>query len=92
MALRADEKLRVQKAWAKKLTEEGELLLSDESSRSQAANKVAVVECFFKLLEKALTKKKKRIPIKKPKAVKEKQVDEKKKRGEIKKLRRKPKI
>lgn len=92
MALRADEKLRVQKVWAKKLNEEGELLLSDESSRSQAANKEAVIERFFKLLEKALTKKKRRIPTKKPTAVKKKQVEEKKKRGEIKKLRRKPRL
>lgn len=92
LALRADEKIRLQKVWAKKLTEEGELLISDESSRSQAANREEVVKRFFQLLEKALTKKKKRIPTKKPKAVKEKQVDEKKKRGEIKKLRKKPRL
>ena len=92
LALRAEEKERDLKVWSKKLTDEGDLLLSDESSRSQAANREAVVQRFFKLLEKALTKKKRRIPTKKPNAVKKKQLEEKKKRGEIKKLRQKPKL
>lgn len=89
-ALRADEKLRVHKAWRRRLTESGELLLSEEGSRSQVKNKEAVVKRFFELLEKALTPRKKRIPTQKSRAAKLKQVEGKKRRGEIKKMRQKP--
>lgn len=89
-ALRADEKLRVHKAWRRRLTESGELLLSEEGSRSQVKNKEAVVKRFFELLEKALTPRKKRIPTQKSRAAKLKQVEDKKRRGEIKKMRQKP--
>ncbi|QTN39001.1 aminoacyl-tRNA hydrolase [Cryomorphaceae bacterium] len=89
-ALRADEKPRVLKAWRRRLTESGELLLSEEGSRSQVKNKEAVVKRFFELLEKALTPRKKRIPTQKSRAAKLKQVQDKKRRGEIKKMRQKP--
>jgi ribosome-associated protein len=89
-ALRPDEKERLLKAWKSRLTEEQVLILHDESSRSQAANKEAVIKRFWDLLKKGLTRKKKRIPTKKSRAAKMKQVEQKKKRGEIKKLRQKP--
>lgn len=89
-ALRPDEKETLLKAWKSRLTEDGVLILNDESTRSQAANKEKVIKRFWDLLKKGLTPKKKRIPTKKSQAAKIKQVEQKKKRGEIKKLRQKP--
>ena len=51
---------------------------------------VLIVKRFFELLEKALTPRKKRIPTQKSRAAKLKQVEDKKRRGEIKKMRQKP--
>ena len=89
-ALQPEEKEILLKAWKSRLTEDGVLILSDESSRSQGSNKEQVIKRFWQLLFKALTPKKKRVPTKKPRAAKIKQVEEKKKRGEIKRLRQKP--
>ena len=70
-----------------RINDEGILLLSEESSRSQQQNKELVVEKFLVLIAKSLVKQKVRRKTKVPRSVKEKRLTDKKVRGEIKKGR-----
>lgn len=83
------EKALVLKNLANRIKDDGMLHLSSQSERSQIGNKEKVIEKFYALLEKALTPKKKRLPVKLSKAQKEKRIKSKKLRGEIKSGRRK---
>ncbi len=60
-----------------KISNEGFLVLSSQSERTQLKNKGKVLERFFDLLEKALKPEKKRKPTKPTKASKEKRLKEK---------------
>jgi ribosome-associated protein len=71
-----------------RITSEGEILLSCQSGRSQVMNKREVTAKFFDLLAFALTPEKSRMKTKPALAVKLKRLNEKRARGEIKKLRR----
>lgn len=73
-----------------KLTEEGILRITEDTSRSQHANREAVVKKLHSVLETALKKPKRRIAVKVSRAAKKKRVDNKKKLSEKKSLRRKP--
>jgi ribosome-associated protein len=73
---------------ANKINNEGELILSAQSERSQLLNKKAVTEKFFKLLAKALTTRPYRISTKPTAASVVKRLDEKKIRGNKKKFRK----
>lgn len=72
-----------------KLTEEGILRITEDTSRSQHANREAVVKKLHSVLEAALKKPKKRIAVKVSKAAKKKRVDNKKRASEKKQLRKK---
>lgn len=72
-----------------KLTDEGILRITEDTSRSQHANREAVVKKLHSVLEAALKKPKKRIAVKVSKAAKRKRVDNKKKHAEKKSLRKK---
>jgi ribosome-associated protein len=67
---------------------EGTLRLVAQESRSQWKNREGAVGHFVELLRKALTPRKKRIATKIPTEVREKRLEKKKLRGEIKRLRR----
>ena len=71
------------------INKEGELILHQESDRSQLTNKRKVIKKFDLLLKEALKKQKKRIPTKIPKEVKKKRVEDKRRRSEIKANRKK---
>lgn len=73
-----------------KLTDEGILRITEDTSRSQHANREAIIKKLYALIEQALKKPKKRIAVKVSKAAKKKRVDNKKKHAEKKSLRRKP--
>ena len=88
--LSEEEKQRLVSKLAHRLTQEGELILTDESSRSQVKNKERVTEKFYSLLEEALKKPKKRKPTKPSKAAKRKRLEEKKKHSEKKQMRKPP--
>lgn len=75
-----------------KINSDGELILTSGQSRSQLKNKELVMERFYKLIEKALTPKVKRIATKPPAGVNLKRLEDKQKKAEIKKLRTPPKI
>ncbi len=72
-----------------RINEEGILIVSEESARSQLTNKELVVKKFLALIAQCLIKPKARRKTKPSRSVKEKRLSNKKNRSEIKKLRNK---
>ena len=73
-----------------KLTNAQILILSCDESRSQHKNKEIVIERFLGTITEGLKVRKKRVPTKTPKAVKQKRLDEKRKQAKLKATRKKP--
>jgi len=67
-----------------RINSEGFLMVKSQRHRTQLANKNEVIEKINDLIKKALVKKKKRLATKVSKVVKEKRLESKKKKGEIK--------
>ncbi len=86
--LSVEEKELLIKNLAGRIKDDEMLHLTRSSERSQLSNKELVIEKFYELLEKALTPKKKRKPVKISRAQKETRIKSKKMRGEIKSARR----
>lgn len=72
-----------------KITSKGELLIKSQQTRSQLNNKNIVMDKMNELINTSLIKKKSRIATKIPKGIKEKRIENKKKLGEFKQLRKK---
>src|SRR6185436_8243879 len=72
-----------------RISSEGELIVVSQTERSQLANKKKVTRRFDELISKALQKKKKRIPTKISEAKKQQRLEQKKRTGEKKLLRKK---
>lgn len=70
------------------LTSEGEIIIVSQTERSQLRNKENSIEKFNTLLNKALTKRKRRIPTKATKASLIKRLETKRKQAEKKSLRK----
>lgn len=81
------EKERLIQKLADKLDSDGLLHVVSQTSRSQQENKKTAAEKLNKLLENALKEKKARKATKPGKAAVEKRIAEKKKTGELKKMR-----
>jgi len=73
---------------ARRMNKKGQILLTAQGERSQAANKRDVTERLERMLRKALVPVKKRIPTRPTLASKERRLKAKKKRRGIKRLRR----
>lgn len=71
-----------------RINSEGLLMVKSQTYRTQLENKDEVVRKMNDLVGKALEKKKKRKPTKMSKAAKEKRLESKKKKGEIKEGRK----
>lgn len=84
-----EQKAIIQKKLKKYITTDGILQIVSQAERSQSLNKKQCKARFYKLLEKALRKPRKRIPVKPTKAMKEKRLEKKRKQAE-KKTNRKP--
>lgn len=82
------QKSMIHAAHKERLTNTGELLIAVDSNRSQLKNKSIAFKKLDRLLAKAFVKKKKRIATKPSKAARKKRLDEKKKHGEKKALRK----
>jgi ribosome-associated protein len=80
---------RVLTRLANRINASGELQVSSQSSRSQLGNKNEVIRKMNELVTAALIIPKKRTPTKASRASREKRLDQKKKAGEVKQLRRK---
>lgn len=85
----AEEKERIGEKLVNKINAEGFLLVKSQTERSQLGNKQQVIEKMNLLIDKALVVAKKRKPTKIPKAVKQKRLDSKKQKGEVKSNRKK---
>ena len=86
--LTGDEKTRIFKKLKNRISNEGILIITSDTERTQLRNKNKAVELFFNLLEQALKKPKKRKKTKPTRASKEKRLKEKKVQSEKKQLRK----
>ncbi len=91
-SLTEDVKARLIKLAGKRITQDGVLIIEARRYRTQEANREDAIRRFSELVRKALEKPKKRRPTKPSKASKEKRLQEKKHRGEIKRTRTKQSI
>jgi ribosome-associated protein len=87
-SLSEKQRARAQRKLAPYVDKKGILHLVSESSRSQLRNREEVVERFRTLLRAALKTPRKRRPTKPSRAARERRLEQKKRRGEIKKRRR----
>ena len=87
--LNEEQKKLVMEKLANKINADGNLLVKSQEERSQLGNKELVIKKMNTLVTKALIVPKKRKPTKISKAAKEKRIDNKKKSGELKQLRKK---
>jgi ribosome-associated protein len=81
---------RLMEAIASKLTNEGELIVTSQKTRDQSRNTDDCLEKVRLLVLAAATPPKIRRPTKPTKASKERRLDDKSRRGEVKRLRRGP--
>jgi ribosome-associated protein len=84
-----EEKQRIKDKLSSKINAGGFLLVKSQVYRSQLSNKDEVVRKMNELLKQALTKKKARIATKPSKAAKEKRIESKKIKADIKQGRKK---
>ena len=71
-----------------RITKRGVLQLHCQKHRSQAANRIEIVERFALLLREALRRRRPRKKTRKPRAAQEKRLEQKRRRGELKRTRR----
>src|SRR4030095_6839385 len=86
--LTEEQKLTITEKLSNRINNEGMLFVKSQTYRTQLENKDEVVRKINGLVAKALEKKKKRKPTKISKAAKEKRLESKKKKGDIKEGRR----
>lgn len=88
MLLSEEEKNIIAPKLGKKLTQDGILIIVSQSERSQFQNKQRSIEKFYTLLVHALTPPKKRKPTRPSRTAKEKRLEDKRIRSEIKATRK----
>jgi ribosome-associated protein len=86
--LTEEEKVLINLRLKTKINAEGYLRLSHSTERSQSKNKKLVIEKFYEIFEKAITKRKTRKKSKPSKQAKEKRLQQKKQISEKKERRR----
>ena len=84
-----DQKLTILNRLSNKITSDGFLLVKSQSDRTQLGNKQNVIEKINELIQHALEKKKARISTKPSRAAKEKRIEKKKIKSEVKEHRKK---
>jgi ribosome-associated protein len=89
-SLTEQQKARIRRRLATRVTRDGVLHVVSSKHRTQAANRKAATERFVELFSEALRPRKRRIPTKTPHRSKEQRLAEKARRGETKRLRRRP--
>jgi ribosome-associated protein len=82
-----DRKQRIRERLAGRINREGELRVTSQAERSQLANRDRALARMEELLREAIAEEKPRRRTRTPRRAKEKRIEEKKRRGTIKKLR-----
>ena len=85
-----EERQRVGHMLAGKINAEGEIVIQSSETRSQAENRRRACERAARLIDSALTPKKKRRPTGPSRAAKERRLQKKRRRGEKKRYRKPP--
>ncbi len=73
-----------------RITQSGKIIIKSQETRSQLSNREAALAQFIALVASVNVQRKKRIPTKPTKASKVRRIEGKKKRGDVKALRKKP--
>ena len=87
LPLPEDRKARVRERLASRINREGVLRVTSQVARTQSDNRDRALARMEELLRESLVEQKPRRKTRVPKGVKEKRLEEKKKRGETKRLR-----
>ena len=88
--LSSEQKNRITDKLKNRISTDGILTLYSQKERSQIRNKQSVIEKFTSLIRQALTPEKKRTPTKPTSSSIMKRLDEKRRKSEIKQIRKKP--
>ena len=91
-ALGPRQKARVRRALGRRIDAEGNLRLVSDARRSQARNRKDVVERLARVVAGALEVPKRRLPTKPSAAARDRRMRAKRRRGEVKRLRRTPPV
>ena len=90
VALTAPQRALARQRLARRLSAEGELSVSASSERSQHRNRRAARDRLAELIRRALQRRRRRIATRTPAAAKRKRLENKRRRGDVKRLRRSP--
>ena len=85
----ADQKALIAEALANRINNEGFIVISADAERSREQNRKDALETLRRLVADTLTPEEERIPTKPSRASKRRRLDEKKKRGDVKRQRQK---
>jgi ribosome-associated protein len=88
-AFSEEEKEKIKQSLAKRINQEGDLIIRSEEERSQLKNRRMALEKLNEMIKEALKPEEERISTKPSKAIKERRLKEKKLISEKKKLRQK---
>lgn len=91
-ALTDDQKQQVRERLGSRLTDDGELILTASEHRSQSRNREAVRARLGALLQEALAPRRRRVPTRRPRSADQRRMEQKKRRGERKRLRQPPRL
>lgn len=91
-ALGPRQKARVRRALGRRIDAEGNLRLVSDARRSQARNRKDVVERLARVVAGALEVPKRRLPTRPSAAARDRRMRAKRRRGEVKRLRRTPPV
>ena len=91
-ALSDDEKRRVSDALKSRITKDGVLRVTSQRHRTREANRHAAIGRFIELLDDALMVRAPRKKTKISRAAKRRRIEGKKRRGQVKRMRRPPRI
>lgn len=91
-SLNADQKRLVAERLSTRITKDGVLRVTSQRHRTREANRHAAIARFIELVDDALTERAKRKPTKISRAAKRRRIEGKKRRGQVKRLRKPPKI
>jgi ribosome-associated protein len=91
-SLTEPQQARIAEALASRITRDGVLRVTSQRHRTREANRHAAIARFIELVDDALEERTPRKPTKVSQAAKRRRIEGKKRRGQVKRLRKPPKI